>query len=368
MRILMVMPTHISVGGIETVTIMLCEEYRKLGHCVDFVCHGFTRGSYETELLSTGSKVYHIPGKSDNLIKTIKEFDHILKKGNYDVVHSHMNATSGIYLCIAKKRGIKVRVAHSHASSMKAFTNSKVHAIINLIEKRRTCKYANIKVACSVKAGKWLFGKNEFEVVMNSVNVSKFSFSHTIRKQKRLELGILADEKVLMHIGGFLENKNHEFLIEVFKYIYNKNHSIKLLLVGDGPLRNDIENKIKKYGLEGNVIILGNRSDVNELLQAADVFLLPSFSEGNPVSLVEAATSGVKCVISNEIARDVVHCFADRQIIFLPIDRDESVYRLWDEEILSGWKRIIYKDDGKFELSSRAMSEKILRMYEEILK
>ena len=359
------MPSHISYGGIETVAINLWKEFIKQGHKVDFVCHGNRIGSYEDELLESGSKVYHIPAKGKNLRGTIVGFQKILKETKYDVVHAHMNATCGIYLQIAKKNGVSVLVAHSHASSMKAFTSNPIKAMINNFEKRRTRKYANVKIACSSIAGKWLFNKDEFVVILNAVDTSKFYFSEEIRMRKRNELGILEKNLVFLHVGGFLEYKNHFFLIDVFNVIIKKNKDAKLILVGDGPLRRDIINKIEQYNLENNIILLGERKDVNEIMQASDVFLLPSFSEGNPVALAEAATSGMHCIISDEIAKDIVKYFEEGQIEFLGINKENL--KLWAEKAVIPRNRIKYSKENPSRLSANLMAKQVMSIYKKIL-
>lgn len=365
MKVLFVMPSHISYGGIETVAINLWNEFIKRGYKVDFVCHGDKIGSYEKEILESGSKVYHIPAKGKNLRGTIIEFQKILKETKYDVVHAHMNATCGIYLQIAKKNGVSVLVAHSHASSMKAFTSNPIKAIINNFEKKRTRKYANVKIACSSIAGNWLFNKDEFVVILNAVDVSKFYFSEEVRIKKRKELGILEKNLVFLHVGGFVKCKNHSFLIDTFNIIREKNRNAKLVLIGDGALRSNIIQKIKRYNLEESIMILGERKDVNEIMQASDIFLMPSFSEGNPVALAEAATSGMHCIISNRITRDIAKYFEEEQIEFLGINKENT--GLWANRTTILRDRIRYSKENPSKLNANLMAEQVIEIYKKIL-
>lgn len=366
MKILMLMPTHISEGGIETVAIYMWKELLKLNHEVFFVCHGKKNGTYESMIKERGTRIYHIPGKSEDLFGTIKNYKEILKKEKPDVVHAHMNATSGIYLQIAKKYGVKVLVAHSHVSTMKMYTSSKVHALINNIEKIRTNKYANVKIACSDKAGKWLFGNSAYNVILNAVDVSKFSYNEDIRNSKRKELGISEDVKVIIHVGGFLEYKNHLFLLDVFSKIREVETNSMLLLVGDGPLRAKITDKINELGINKCTMLLGARNDVFELMQVADMFMLPSLSEGNPVALVEAATSGMKCLVSDTVARDIVKYFEDGAIKFLPIE-DKMSIKKWVDESRKEWKRIIYSKSNPCRISSKIMTKEIEDLYKSVI-
>lgn len=366
MNILFVMPTHISYGGIESITLNLWRALIKKGHSVSFVCHGNEIGLFEHEILNCGSEVYHIPVKSKNIKESIKSFSDILKHNNVDVVHAHMNATCGIYLKVAEKCGVKVLVAHSHASSIFAITRNPIKIVINVLSKRYTNKYANIRVACSDKAGRWLFGKNPYNVILNAINVEQFYYSESIRRLKRKELDILDNELVICHVGGFFKCKNHKKLLDIFKEIKKLNQNSSLILVGDGPLRIDIEHKIKKLRLENSIKVLGARRDINEILQAADIFLLPSFSEGNPVVLMEAATTGLHCLVSNCISKDSACFFQDGNIEFLPIRGKESSM-IWAKKAVLPRKRIIYSHTNSIKLTSDYMAEKIEQLYFNVL-
>ena len=249
MRILFVMPSHISYGGIESVAINLWKFFLEKGYYIDFVCHGYQEGIFESDISQRGTHIYHIPAKGKNYWGTIHEFEKIIMHGSYDVVHSHMNATSGIYLKIAKKYGVKVLVSHSHMSAMNAFTKNPLKALVNQIEKKRTHKYSNIRIACSDNAGRWLFGNEHYNVILNAVDVSALSFSTKIRTKKRIDLKIEENDFVVIHVGGFLDCKNHLYLIKVFSEICKLRTNAKLILVGDGPLRKEINYKIKEFGL-----------------------------------------------------------------------------------------------------------------------
>lgn len=360
------MPTHISYGGIESVGINLWKGLTELGHEVDFVCHGRRIGAYEDYIKSYGTDVYHIPGKSENLIGTIRGFKKIIETKSYDVIHAHMNATSGIYLQIASTYHIPVLVAHSHVSTMAVYTKNIIKASINLYEKNRTNKFSNIKIACSKKAGDWLFGKAPYSIILNAIDNEKFMYSNNIRKMKREELRLCENNDTYIHIGGFLACKNHSYLLKIFRNIKNVNNNARLILVGDGPLRNRIKKELENLGIADSVLILGERKDVCELLQAADVFLLPSISEGNPVSLVEAATSGLHCLVSDSVAKDTAPYFLKGSIEFLSIS-EENIGE-WVKKGLKKYNRIIYCEDNPCKLSALSMAKEVEKLYLKISK
>jgi glycosyltransferase involved in cell wall biosynthesis len=167
---------------------------------------------------------------------------------------------------------------------------------------------ADYLIACSKSSGEWLFGsackKDNFFIFNNAIDAKTFIFDEDIRTDKRKEFQI-EDKFIIGHIGRFTIPKNHEFLIDIFKAVYDRNNNAILMLIGDGELRSLIEKKVNNLGLTNNVIFTGLRSDISELLQVMDVFVFPSLYEGLPVTLVEAQAAGLPCVISDRITGDV---------------------------------------------------------------
>lgn len=339
-KILFIMPREIGIGGIETVVLAYWKELLKRGHQVDFICHGYERGDYDDEIEKMGSLIYRVPIKSQNLKGTVQGVSEVLEKNEYDVVHAHMNATCGLYLKIAKKNGVQCRVAHSHCSSYKAYTNNWVKILINELEKVKTRKYATDCLACSDLAGRWLYGRRPFKIVRNGVDIERYRYNVHEREVIRQELNIQRDEIVLGHVGGFVECKNHDFLIEVFEQVYRENDKYRLILIGDGQLQQTIKDKVKEKQMKDKVIFLGQRNDVWRCLQAMDIFLLPSLSEGAPVAAIEAQANGLKCVFSNKIPLEV---FINNTTISLGID-EENKYE-WVKECLLPAERTNVNND-----------------------
>ena len=164
-------------------------------------------------------------------------------------------------------------------------------------------------MCCSELAGRWLFGDKTYDsgqvyLLNNAINLDKFKYNEKLRKEKRKELGISDDTLVIGHIGRFVAQKNHTFLIDIFNEVHKKNPNSLLLLVGQGPLKEEIENKVKELKLNDSVRFLGQRNDANELYQAFDVFCLPSLYEGLPVVGVEAQASGLLCILSDAMTKE----------------------------------------------------------------
>ncbi|GIP39898.1 hypothetical protein J31TS4_31780 [Paenibacillus sp. J31TS4] len=171
-------------------------------------------------------------------------------------------------------------------------------------------RYANYHLACSNVAGDWLFGKVRLKtnkskplLINNAIESEKFQFNPNTRRDIRAVLGI-KDKFVIGHVGRFSEQKNHEFLIDIFKDIIIRKSNSVLLLIGKGDMEERIRKKVISLGLEGSVLFLGERSDIHTIMQAMDVFVLPSLYEGLPVVAIEAQASGLKCFLSDSIARD----------------------------------------------------------------
>lgn len=291
-------------GGVEAVVM---NYYRHIDHekiQFDFICDEDSTNIPYDEIKSLGGKVIIIP-PYQKINKYVKELTKVLKEGNYKIVHSHINALSVFSLYCAKKAGVPVRIAHSHS------TTNKVEWKKNMLKqclKPFSKLYATDYFACTEHAGRWLFGNKEFDkgniyVLNNAIDLDKFKYDEKIRREKRKELGIKDNQLVIGHIGRFVAQKNHNFLIDIFNEIHKKNKNSILILAGQGPLMDEIKSKVNNLGLTSNVKFLGQRNDANELYQAFDIFLLPSIYEGLGLVLIEAQCAGNLCFASTEVPK-----------------------------------------------------------------
>ena len=221
----------------------------------------------------------------------------IIKERKYDCIHVHGNSgTMYFEIHTAKKAGVPVRIAHSHNTSCKYMV---AHKILKPLLNREMTN----AVACSDLAGKWLF-KRDFIVLTNGIDVSKFLYTESVRDIYREKLN-LKDKFVIGHVAYMDTEKNHLYLLRAFKELIERNTNARLLLIGDGRLRSEIERYISDNNLSEYVFVLGKRADVAALYQCMDVFVLPSLYEGLPVTLVEAQAAGLPCIISNNITKQV---------------------------------------------------------------
>lgn len=298
-RILNVLVQMIT-GGIETFVMNLYRNIDKNKVQFDFlICSGHC--DFRDEIISLGGKVHNIRGYKESMsgyMHDINEFFSNHKE--YDTAHIHGSGQSSVMAArYAKKNGMKRIILHSHGSGSPG--RSLTSKILRIYNMSRIKKYATHYFACSDLAAKWLFGnyidRSEIEIINNGIEVGKFIYKKEIRQKLRSELD-LTDKFVIGHAGGFLRVKNHSFLLDVFAEVQKKNPNAMLMLVGDGELRGEIEKKIEKLNLKDHVILTGIRSDVNDLMQAMDVFLFPSLNEGLGVVLIEAQASGLHCITS----------------------------------------------------------------------
>ncbi len=226
-----------------------------------------------------------------------------IKKNNYDVVHINITSYArALDMLVVKKAGIKKRIIHSHSADERETLSRKI-----LKPMKKLYDYtATDFLACSDNAAKYLFSKKIFEekkytVINNGIDVPKYVFSNIERNRIRASLGLNDGEMIIGHIGRLTEAKNHEFLLEVYYEIYKSNSNSKLLLVGDGELKNAIIEKINKLGIQKHVIMYGASSEISALLSSMDIFLFPSKWEGLGIAVIEAQCNGLPCYISENI-------------------------------------------------------------------
>lgn len=327
-RILCVMST-LNRGGAESMVMSLFRNLDRNIVIFDFVKHSKSEGTFEQEIMQLGGKIYCAPRyKIYNHLEYVswwKRF--LLNHPEYNIIHGHFFTISAVYFSVAQKLGRKT-IGHIHSARIRKeqVTRPLVHKISNILIGKIE-RYSNYCMACSEEAGNWVYKTKPFIVLNNAINIDVFKYSPAIRNTIRKQFGI-DNELVVGTVANYSKVKNPMGLIDIFINVKAKNYKAKLILIGSGQLRELIEERIKQERLEDDVWLLGGRNDVPEILQALDAFLLPSFSEGLPVSLIEAQASGLPCYVSNRVTRE-----ADitGNCKFLPIDKPE----IWANEILN---------------------------------
>ena len=318
-------------GGVESVIMNYYRNIDKTKIQFDFVIDGYEKSLLDDEILSLGGRVYKVEPYSKNIFKYMYQIYRIVKDNNYEIVHSNMNTLAVFSLFAAWLAGAKVRILHNHSTAVKS---EKLRSVMKYILRPFAPIFANRYMACSFLAGEWMYGKKKMQsgkvkVLNNAIDVDKFTYNPEIRKELRYELNIEKDTLVIGHVGRFMYQKNHDFLIDIFKEIHTQKENSLLLLIGDGPLRQMIEEKVKNYNLQDSIKFLGLRKDVKDLYNVMDVFVLPSWYEGLPVVSVEAQANGLPCFVSDRVSKE---CKLSSSMNFVSLDK---LANHWSKEILN---------------------------------
>lgn len=310
-------------GGIEQFLSNYYLNFNKEKIINEFVVFNTKPGIIEEELKNKGFVIYHLPSRKKHPILLLKKLYRIIKNGNYDIVYSHINFWSWIPMLFAKKCGIKIRISHSHGSG-------KVSGIFNKFMyyffRKLILRYSTHCFACSETAGKWLYGKNwncseQNLVIHNAIMVDKFVYNSKIRSNYRRKYRI-NDRICLLSVGRLSKEKNQQFLLEVINCLNPQKYV--LVLVGDGELCNELKSKADCLKLK-NVLFFGNRKDVHNIYNMADIFLLPSTNEGLGIVGIEAQTNDLYCIFSDGVPKETKMI---NSTCYLPLDKE-----LWAKAI-----------------------------------
>lgn len=297
-------------GGAETMIMNLYRHIDRSKVQFDFVENSSEPAVFDKEILSLGGRIYRCPHyNAKNHFTYVKWWNDFFKahSKDYPIVHGHLGSTAAIYLSIAKKYGTYA-IAHSHNTNAEKSLQQWLFNVYSY----PTRHIADYFFACSPEAAFDRFGRKVAEnhqlcsVLKNAIDIEDFRFSASERNAIRRELNIPADAFVIGHVGRFVEQKNHQFLVEIFAQVKKSLPAAILLLVGGGELRHQIEAEIIKYGLEESVVFAGVRSDVQRLYHAMDVFVFPSLYEGLGIVVIEAQAAGLPCCISSSVPKEAI--------------------------------------------------------------
>lgn len=309
----------LEIGGSQAMIMSLYRNIDITKLQFDFILDHPKNDYFAKEIKSLGGKIYYMPQFfGTNFFEVCKAWNSFFREHpNYKILHSHVRSYASIYLAIAKKHGVKT-IIHSHSTS----NGTGFKSIVKRCMQYPLRYQADYLFACSQIAGEWLYGEkatkgDNYFILNNAINTRKYKVDLATRLRVREQLGV-KNNFVFGHVGRLHEAKNHMFLLDLFKCIINQKPESKLVIVGDGELREEIENKIAALELQKDVIMTGSRSDVPELLMAFDTFLFPSKWEGLPVTVVEAQAAELPCFVSDTVTKevgisDLVH--------YLPIDK-----------------------------------------------
>ena len=307
-------------GGVEAVVMNYYRHIDRSKVQFDFLVDSDSTLVPRDEIVSLGGRVFFIPPYQKQFSYQ-RELQMLFREQQWPIVHSHVNTLSVFSLRAAEKAGVPVRIAHSHST---ANPDERAKTALKNLLRTQANRYPTDRFACGKYAGEWLFGKESyFTVVPNAIELSRYEYSPEKRASVRAELGIDAGTFVVLHIGRFVEQKNHVKLIQIFDALHKEDPDALLLLAGDGPLRLEIEQQVESLGLAERVRFLGQRSDADALYSAADVFCLPSLYEGLPVVAVEAQATGLPILVSDKVTRETLIISLAKRI---PLEADNRAW------------------------------------------
>lgn len=327
MKVLVVNTVPTERNGITGVIMNYLKACRESELTFDLLSINKPDIKYVEQVESLGGKVYVQQRSAARVISYWAGIRNLISRNKYDAVHVHGNShTIVLELSAAYFSGCKTRIAHCHNTSCS-------HEIAHRLLKYPFDILYTQAFACGKDAGQWMFGDKPFVVLNNGVDTERFSFN----EEKRCEIRSLLryDGKLVIgHIGSFIPVKNQKYLLPILRELLQRDERYRLLLIGDGPMRQDLMTEVEQSGLGQYVTFAGGVDNVEAYLSAMDVIAMPSLFEGLPLTLVEQQVNGLPCVVSDTITAEVD--FAGR-MKFLPLD---SPTETWADALESAF------DDG----------------------
>ena len=295
----------LTTGGVEAVVYNYFSHMPREDYELYYISYDTPNEQVKARFEALGFHVYEVCKKKDNFIKSCRQVLDILKENDIQIIHSHMTLVCFITAILARMCGVKVCIAHSHLAQNITGIKKYVYGVFKWLTKLT----ASDCFACGNEAGIYLYGKKAVEngqVVMmhNAIDIQKYGFCGQTRREVREELKA-QDSFCIGHVGRFTEQKNHTFLLDIMSEIVKVKDNAKLFLFGEGPLEEEIREKVQRLSLQEHVVFMGSVTNMDRYYPAMDVFLLPSLYEGLAVSLVEAQCSGLPVVTSDTVTEEI---------------------------------------------------------------
>lgn len=296
-------------GGVESYFMNVCRhlDHRKLKF--DFIKHTGQPLAYEDELRASGGKVFYLTGRRKNPLLHYRDYQAFFSRygRRYDGIYCNLLSLANIDdLKFARRYGIPLRIAHAHNNGDDAAGFRRLRAGLHRFHQRVIDQYATKRLACSEPAGKWMFGDRGFEIIHNAIDLSRFRYSGNMRKEMRARLGLSDHTLVLGTAGRLAAQKNPLFLVDIFKAVHSRFPDSVFLHLGDGPLRQEMEQAVRSSRLKDHYLLMGNQEEIQQYYLTMDAFLFPSLYEGLGISLVEAQAMRLHCFISAGIPGEAV--------------------------------------------------------------
>lgn len=313
-KILIISTVGLIYDGITSVITSYLEAMDKSGLDIYVVSTIKSEAKIEEKLNCMGCNVVYMPSRKKNTINYFLSLIAFIRQNKIDVIHVHGNsATMAIELCAGWIGGCKKRIAHSHNTKCQhVYVDKFLRPVFNIL-------YTDA-LACGKAAGEWLYGKRKFQILQNGRNIEKFAYNLNVRKYMR-EQENLDDQIVIGHVGGFVNQKNHMFLLQIFREILKFEDNARLYLIGDGEKKEEVEKSAAD--IKNRVVFVGNTDKVSKYLQMMDGMILPSLFEGFPLVAVEWQVNGLPCIFSDTITKE---CAITKNVVYESLSTDPHIW------------------------------------------
>ena len=334
MKILLVNTVPLEANGISTFIINSAKLLSERANQVSILASNDVDEIIKKDLTKNGIDLKIIRNRKSNPIKYFYFLKKYLRKENFDIIHVNGNSTTmSIELFAAKLAKIKGRIAHSHNTTTD-------HPFVNALLRPLFEYSINGRLACNVSAGKWLFKNKAFKVIPNGIDLSAYDFNLNTRQKYRNKLKIKDNEILLGHVGSFNYQKNQIFLVKLLDRLPI---NYKLVLIGNGSEYKNVKNKADSFGLNDKVIFTNVVDNVQDYLNAIDVFLLPSNFEGQPFVIIEALANGLPCIISNKVSKEID---VTKNSSFLPLQLQKLSKKIQKAEKIDREEQSLINQNG----------------------
>ena len=308
-------------NGVASYAMNYYRELRNRGIHFDFLVVNDVGSPFYKEIEDNGDKVYLLPSYAKHPVKCAKYLKQLFTINNYDILHCNVMNSGALVMMMAKK-SVPVRILHSHATQV---GDKKWKQYRNKIFSGLSLHFATDYFSCSHLAGDFIFGKDNYYVIRNAIDISKYSYSQEIRNSIRRDNNC-QNLLIIMTVGRITRQKNPFFIVEVVSELKKRREDFQLWWFGNGELEEQVKNYAEKKGVLSHIRFWGTSDCVNQYYSAADIFILPSFYEGLPVVGIEAQASGLPVIYSNTITDEAR---LTDNVIFLPIDNADD----WAKEL-----------------------------------
>ncbi len=359
-KILYIVHNMACKSGVSSIIMNYYRNIDKTKIQIDFLLFKKYDSSYEEELLKNGSNVYYVDAKHKlfNYFKVKNKINSFFKNNKYDIIELHSPTLAYLVMKNAQKNNISIRIVHTHSTTM---SSNKIKNLVNHILNYNLIEYSNVYFSCSKASAEYWYNSKtinseKYYLITNGIDVEKYKYNESIAKNLKKELK-LSKNKTVGFVGRISKDKNLIFLSKIIKKIIKKDKNIKFIFVGDGNELSLIQKKLKNY--KSNVIFLGMRNNVNELLNAFDLLVLPSKKEGLPMVLVEAQANGLKCIASNTITNEV----NVGNVKFIPLNQKK-----WESSILNTEFNYKRKNPELYKFDINICAKRLEQIYIELIK